>query len=249
MFQPDYIPGLTFSADRVEVDLTGGLSSFTPASFAATCHDSSPQPADICATFVRNAQGHIIQARQTPFNAGLVIYRGEVYNLSYRFPIGRFFGDADFGALELAAEATHTTRLQTSVTGFDRSRSDGAQSTPDWRSRFDVRYSRGPLRLFHSVYYLPTVKASFADTIETNPIPLIKANYTHTVSGQYDFRNFTFRAGINNLTDEMPSFPNPHLWRHLRAAVVCRRAGAILEHFPSKRPPVRRRKCSDFKES
>ena len=207
VYQPDYIPGLTFSADRVEVDLTDGLSSFTPASFAATCYDSSPQPADICATFVRNAQGWITQARSTTFNAGLVIYRGEVYNLSYRFPVGRFFNDADFGTLELAAEATHTTRLLTSVTGFDRSRSDGTQATPDWRTRFDVRYSRGPLRLFYSVYYLPSVKASFTDTIETNPIPIIKANYTHTVSGQYDFRNFTFRAGVNNLTDEMPSFP------------------------------------------
>ncbi|WP_293381840.1 TonB-dependent receptor [Phenylobacterium sp. SCN 70-31] len=206
-FQPSYIPGLTFTADRIQVDLTDGLSAFTPASFLATCYDSSPQPADICATFQRNAMGHIIAARQTTFNAGKVLYRGEVYNFSYRFPIGRFFDDADFGTLEIAAEATHTTRLLTSVTGFDSSRSDGTTATPDWRVRGDLRYSKGPLRLFYSVYYLPSVKAAFTDTIETNPIPVVKANYTHTISAAYEWENYTFRAGVNNLTNEMPSFP------------------------------------------
>jgi outer membrane receptor protein involved in Fe transport len=206
-FQPSYIPGLTFTADRIQVDLTDGLSAFTPASFAATCYDSSPQPADLCANFTRNSQGWIIAARQTTFNAGKVLYRGEVYNFSYRFPIGRFFDDADFGTLEFAAEGTHTTRLLTSVTGFDRNRSDGTTATPDWRVRGDLRYSRGPLRLFYSVYYLPSVKAAFTDTIETNPVPIVKANYTHTLSGQYEYGNVTFRAGVNNLTNEMPSFP------------------------------------------
>lgn len=206
-FQPDYIPGLTFTADRIQVDLKDGLSGFSPASFAATCYDTSPQPADICATFQRNALGYIIAGRSTTYNAGKVLYRGEVYNLSYRFPIGRFFDDADYGELEFAAEATHTTRLLTSVTGFDRTRSDGTTATPDWRTRFDLRYARGPLRLFYSVYYLPSVKAAFTDTIETNPVPIVKANYTHTVSGQYDYKNITFRAGVNNLTNEMPSFP------------------------------------------
>ena len=206
-YQPDYIPGLTFTADRIQVDLRDGLSSFSPASFAATCYDSSPQPADICATFQRNALGYVIAGRSTTFNAGKVLYRGEVYNFSYRFPIGRFFNDAELGELEFAAEGTHTTRLLTSVTGFDRTRSDGTTATPDWRARFDLRYARGPVRLFYSVYYLPSVKSSFTDTIETSPVPIIKENYTHTVSGQYDYKNVTFRAGVNNLTNEMPSFP------------------------------------------
>ena len=189
------------------MDLQDGLSAFTPASFAATCFDSSPQPADICTTFQRNALGYIIAGRQTTFNAGKVLYRGEVYNFSYRFPVGVFFDNADYGELEVAAEATHTTRLLTSVTGFDRTRTDGTVATPDWRTRFDLRYSRGPLRLFYSLYYLPSVKSTFTDTIETSQFPIVKENYTHTVSGSYQLGAYTFRAGVNNLTNEMPSFP------------------------------------------
>lgn len=207
VFQPGYIPGLTFTADRIEVKLTDGLSAFSPASFAATCYDSSPQPADICATFTRNSLGHITAGRSTTYNAGKVHFRGEVYNFNYRFPVGRFFEGRDLGVLEFALEATHTSRLLTSVTGFDRSESQGTTATPDWRVRGDLRYSRGPVRLFYSVYYLPSVKSGFNDTIETTPVPVIDSNYTHTVSGQFDYRNITFRAGVNNLTNETPSFP------------------------------------------
>lgn len=207
VLQPRSVPGLTFTVDRIDVKLTDGLSAFTPAMFAATCYDSSPQPADICGTFSRNELGHIVTGRSTTFNAGRVHFRGEVYNFSYRFPVGRFFDDRDLGMLEVAMEGTHTRRLVTSVTGFDRSESQGTVDTPDWRVRGDLRWSRGPLRLLYSVYYLPSVKSSFTATIETTPVPVVDSNYTHAISGQYDYKNITFRAGINNLTDEMPSFP------------------------------------------
>ena len=41
--------------------------------------DASPQPADICATFTRDATGNVITARSTTFNAGRITFRGEVY--------------------------------------------------------------------------------------------------------------------------------------------------------------------------
>lgn len=207
VLQPRSIPGLTFTVDRIDVKLTDGLSAFSPAMFAATCYDSSPQPADICSTFSRNELGYVVAGRSTTFNAGQVHFRGEVYNFSYRFPVGQFFDDRDLGMLEVAMEGTHTSRLETSVTGFDWSAAQGTVATPDWRVRGDLRWSRGPVRLLYSVYYLPSVKSSYTATIETTPVPVVDSNYTHTISGQYDYKNVTFRAGVNNLTDEMPSFP------------------------------------------
>ena len=206
VFQPSYVPGLMVSADRVEVELRNGLSSFSPANFLTVCYDSDPQPAAYCGAFTRDAAGTVVTARQTTFNAGLLQYQGEIYNLSYRFPLGAPW-DRNFGTLELAGEATHTTRFVTSVTGFDRTVSDGSASAPDWRVRLDARYSRGPLRLAYSIYYLPETKSAVTDTIETTPYPIIAANALHTVSAQYDFGRLTLRGGVVNLTDEAPSFP------------------------------------------
>jgi iron complex outermembrane receptor protein len=207
-FQPRYVPGLAFTADRIRVFLRDGFVSLSPASFAAACYDNDAYPADICGAFTRNpANGWITQGTSTTFNAGFIRYQGEVYNLSYRFPLGSVFGGRDLGTLELAAEGTHTTLFETQTVGFRPSRTDDTVAMPDWRVRFDLRYARGPLRLFWSVYYLPPEKMSRTATIETDPTPKVKANATHTVSAQYALGRVTLRAGVNNLFDQQPSFP------------------------------------------
>jgi iron complex outermembrane receptor protein len=216
VYQPTFIPGLTIVADRVDVDLRDGLSQFTTFNFLNTCVDSTTMPAAICSIVTRDPNsGEITAGRTTTFNAGKISYRGEVYNINYSFPIGRFFNDADYGTLELAAEATHVTRLQASVTGFDRVRVDGTAyqqgagvtGTPDWQGRFDVRYAKGPLRLVYSLNYLPDTVTAFGATTDTTQFPNVKANYRHNVSATYNFGKYSARVGVNNLTDERPSFP------------------------------------------
>jgi outer membrane receptor protein involved in Fe transport len=206
VYEPKYIPGLTLSVDRIEIDLTDALSNFTINNFLNTCYDTQPQQAEFCATFTRNAQGFLVTGKETYFNAGSQMFRGEVYNLNYRFPIGRFFGGEDYGNLEFAFEATHTQRAETSVTGFDLTRNQDTPQNPDWRMRYDLRYTKGPLKVFYSLYYLPSVRANATATIENTSVPVIKANYQHTISAQYDFGKYAVRGGIVNLTDEHPSF-------------------------------------------
>ncbi|HEY9237000.1 MULTISPECIES: TonB-dependent receptor domain-containing protein [Phenylobacterium] len=207
VFQPTFVPGLTVIFDRIEIDLTDGLSLFEPANFLATCYDSSVMPADVCGTFTRNDQGHVVTALQTTYNAGQVTYRGEVYDINYRFQVGRFFDDADLGELELGVQATHTSKLETSVTGFDLLREDGTTKTPEWVARFDARYARGPFRATYQLQYLDDAKVDITDTIESKPVPNVKANIRHSISAQYEFDKYTIRGGVTNLTDEQPSYP------------------------------------------
>ncbi len=207
VIQPDFLPGLTFTADRLELDLTDGLSAFTPATFMAVCYDSTPYPNAACDTFTRNSEGFTPTGTSTTFNAGTLFYRGEIYNFNYRMPLSDWF-KADVGTLELGVEATHNAYYAQSSTGFNLGRSDGTTAIPSWRWRFDARYHIGPVKLFYSVYHLPASKASFTDTIETNPIPILAANTRHTISMQYELPRITFRAGVNNIFDEGPSFPS-----------------------------------------
>ena len=208
ILQPGFIPGLTIIADRIEIDLTNGLSAFTPQDFLATCFDStSPSPA-VCGTFSRDANGYVTTATSTTYNAGQINYRGEVYNVNYRLPLSRLFGDRDFGTVELGVEATHNTRYETSVTGFDHSRTDDSAELPEWVARFDARYAHGPLKLYYSMDYLPETNATPTATIETTPNPTLKANIRHNVSASYDFGKLTVRGGVTDLTDEMTSYPS-----------------------------------------
>jgi iron complex outermembrane receptor protein len=214
VFQPSFIEGLTFSADRIEIDLTDGLSAFEPEDFMATCYDSSPQPADVCATFTRAAAdttdypaGTVVSALSTTFNAGIVEYRGEYYVLDYQLPLGEMFGWGD-SHLSLTLDATHNARLETSVTGTTFVRTDNTVDQPDWVSRFTARWRYGPVLLSYQFYYLSSVLSGPNASIETTPNPNIDSNMTHSLSAHWDVMDWlTLRAGVINFTDEEPSYP------------------------------------------
>jgi len=215
ILQPRFIPGLTIVADRIEVDLKDGLSAFTTQNFAETCYDDANPDPTVCGAFSRLATGNgtdpagtIVTGTTTTFNAGVVRYRGEVYNINYQFDLAPIFGGENAGRLELNAEATHTSLLTTSVTGGTFTRSDNTAGQPDWSGRFTATYINGGFRASYQLAYLDKVLSGPDATIENTPTPIYKANYRHDLSVQYDMGNFLIRAGVNNLTNEEPSYPS-----------------------------------------
>lgn len=207
VWQPSYIPGaLTLVVDRIQIDLEHGLTPFTPTNFSQACFDASPMPDDICGTFTRDrATGSIVSALNTTFNAAKVIYRGEVYSLTYRFPLSWVTPWEDAGSLELSGDATHNENLKTVVAGA-RTQQAGTTVAPRWVFRGNARYTRGPLGISYELYYLPTSRLNVFDTIETTPFPTVESNTRHSVSATYDFGRYQVRGGVNNLTDRGPSF-------------------------------------------
>ncbi|MEY4239408.1 MAG: hypothetical protein RL339_2009 [Pseudomonadota bacterium] len=212
--QPRFIPGLTITADRIEIDLQDGLSAFTTQNFAEACYDD-PNPAPgVCSAFTRLAvgtaqsqAGSYATGRTTTFNAGVIRFKGETYDVSYNLPLSRLFDGAK-GTLDLQAVATHTALLESSVTGAVFTRTDHTALQPRWSGRFDMRYTQGPFRFTYQAYYLGPALAAPNATIENNPNPRLDSNLTHSISFQWDTGKLAFRAGVNNLTDKGPSYPS-----------------------------------------
>jgi len=215
VLQPRFIPGLTLSVDRIDIELTDGLVLFETGDFAAVCFDSSPQPAEICNTFTREFtnpndinSGSIVTGRNTFVNAGIIRFKGEVYFASYDVPLDSIFKTGDPGRLTLTGQATHTDVKAQSVTGFDLSRTQNTLEDPDWVARFDAAYEKGPYRFTYQLFYLDSVKAVEGANIDNNVTPHISSNITHAISGLYNISdNVSLRAGVTNLTDKFPSFP------------------------------------------
>lgn len=214
VLQPRFVPGLSISVDRIEIDLKDGLSPFTTEDFAAACFDD-PNPSDtVCGAFTRLAGpdatsigGTIVTGTTTTFNAGVVKYRGETYTIDYAFAPGDLFGGSDLGRLRLTANATHNTLLTTSVTGTTFIRTDDTYQSPEWVGRFNAVWDKGPVRVSYQLDYLGRTRAAYDATIETTPNPILKSNIVHSISAQVEAGNMTFRAGIDNLTDKAPSYP------------------------------------------
>lgn len=211
---PSFIPGLTITADRIEIDLKDGLSLFTTEDFAATCFDDpTPDPA-MCSAFTRLSDtngvsegGSIATGTTTTLNTGKIRYRGEVYAVEYAFRPGEWFGGDDLGRVRLGVSATHNALLETSVTGTVFVRSDDTYLTPEWVGRFNLVYDKGPLRLTYQADYRGKTRAAPDATIENNPNPILEGNTVHNVSAQFDLGDFVLRGGIDNLTDKAPSYP------------------------------------------
>ncbi|WP_243652778.1 TonB-dependent receptor [Novosphingobium sp. PhB165] len=208
VLQPAFVPGLTISADRIEIDLKDGLSAFTTEDFTSACYDNTTPDPTVCSAFTRLAAsdgvspgGTIVTGTTTTFNAGVVKYRGEVYALDYTFAPG------DIGTFHLGVSATHNSLLTTSVTGETFTRTDNTYEKPTWEGRLNLDWSRGKVRVSYQAYYLDKTKAAYDATIENNPNPILDSNLTHSISAQVDLGGFSLRAGIDNFTDEGPSYP------------------------------------------
>lgn len=209
-----FIDGLTISVDRIDIDLTDGISNFTTADFLAACYDDPNPSASVCNAFTRipvsdgtNPGGSVLTGRATTFNAGQVTFKGEVYYASYDFDLANIWDGTD-ATLMFALEATHLDELSQSVTGTTYNRLDNTVAQPDWTGRFNTVYVNGPARVSYQLNYLDGVKANEAATIENNPNPLIDSNITHDITFLYDLTdNATIRIGARNFTDELPSYP------------------------------------------
>jgi iron complex outermembrane receptor protein len=214
LLQPRFAPGLTISADRIEIDLKDGLSAFTTQEFAAACYDDTTPDEAVCSAFTRlattdgiNPGGAIATGTNTTFNAGVLKYRGENYMVDYQFALGDLFHGNDLGKLQFNVAATHNTLLTTSVTGATFVRTDDTYLSPEWVGRFNLAYAKGPLRLTYQLEYYGRTHADSDVSIETTPNPILKANIVHDVSAQLDLGQMALRFGIDNLTDKDPSYP------------------------------------------
>lgn len=214
VFQPRVVPGLTISADRVQIDLKDGLSPFTTEDFMAACYDEATPDAAVCSAFSRIANpsataigGSVLTGTTTTFNAGVIKYRGETYMIDYRFALSDVFGGGDIGKLGLRAVATHNALLTRSVTGTTFTRTDDTYLSPKWVGQFNAVYEKGPFRLTYQLDYRARTRAAANATIETTPNPMLSANTVHSISTQYDLGQFALRAGVDNLTDKEPSYP------------------------------------------
>jgi len=208
VFKPSYIRGLSLTADRIQIKLHGALEQFALQNFLDTCYDSSTQQASICNTFTRTPQGFLNTGLAEYFNAGSLNYAGETYKADYILPFDRIFPGRSWGVVEFSAEGTHNAMLEESVTGFDHTEYQGTITEPSWVARFDLHYAIGHMRFLYSLYYLPASLIAPGANITNSPEPfIVRANYIHSISMEYDYHKVTFRAGVQDLTDELPSFP------------------------------------------
>jgi outer membrane receptor protein involved in Fe transport len=221
VLQPNFIPGLSITADRIQIKIAHALTQVEPDDILEACYDSTgaafaANPLCNGTGWTRDATGQIVAANSTFLNAASYVYKGETYNVAYGFDLDDLWhDDKDRGHLDLNLQSTYTEKNATSILGNATTELAGTAQTstnafgdPRWVTRFDIGYTLDRLRVSYELVYLPSTLVTHDATIASTPYPKVAANLNHSISAQYAFDdNWIVRAGISNFTDEKPSFP------------------------------------------
>jgi iron complex outermembrane recepter protein len=64
------------------------------------------------------------------------------------------------------------------------------------------------VRVLYSIYHLPTSLVGPGANVTNSPVPCeVESNSVQSLSAEYDWHQITFRAGIQDIGDSLPSFP------------------------------------------
>jgi outer membrane receptor protein involved in Fe transport len=215
ILQPTFAPGLTLVADHIQVDVSNGFVPFDMPTLLSICYDSPTVPT-ACTTgalFTRDpASGNVVTGHTaTAVNAAHIRFRGQTFNLSYTFPLETLSGEPGWGDVDLNLQATHTDEVSTTfIAGGTPTRTDGTRNQPHWAMKFDAHYTFEKFRFNYSLNFLGSAfRIDQQSTTPTTIYPRLSSNVIHNASAQYDVTDeLTLRAGINNFTNERPSFPS-----------------------------------------
>lgn len=211
---PRWLPGLSVSADYINVDLRQTIVPTTLAQGIQSCYDSPTYPdttaqtgTNLCASFTRDSSFQIANGYALSFlNLGGI--RVEALNISASYPLSL----GSFGKLVLRGNAYHLIRYESSASGKftidDAVRSDGRFDRPKWETQLNARYEkdafyvtgtwshRSPTRILTGV---PSVPAGI-EIYPFNRYPAI--DLFDAAIGADVTDDFRLQFSVTNLTDK-----------------------------------------------
>jgi outer membrane receptor protein involved in Fe transport len=219
--QPRWTPGLTLTADYIQVTITNALEAFNLTQEAAQCFDSPNYPNDpSCAAIQRDPKsGFIIGGTESFINAGFQRFQAVNYSLFYDRPVNKIPGvsllpfvnpSADLGRLTANVNIVNIRSFTNSIDGStqDETQFAGTIDTPKWRWQAAFTYSRGPWRAGWVTHYIGPALYS-TTTGPANQIPYqLKEYMTHDASLAYRLTpNIRLQFNVNNMFDTPPPSP------------------------------------------
>lgn len=219
VLQPRYFPGLTLSADFVEIDISNAIEYFGVGNLMESCYDSPTYPNDACSHFTRDNTGQVVTANETFVNAGFTHFAAVNYVADYQTDLNRLvpiMADRDLGKIAFTMTGVNTLRSINSYSGlgYDDINSagtlgtGGGSTTPSWRWELGLTYKKGPLRMGWNTHFISGSAYDLTFT-SANQEPLkVKDNWTHDFSLSYQIRPWLeARLNVKNIFNQAPPYP------------------------------------------
>jgi len=204
VIQPRWVPGLTFQADYINIEVESLIAARTLGQNLASCFDQvnfDPNSA-ACTSFQRDPNNQIVNFQAGQLNADVGEFEFLNFRADYNFDVSDAFGlfgqniGSDLGTIGLDANAFHQIERAIIVDGATPDNVIGGFANPRWRGTVDLTYNYDGLRFFWRTLwqdrnlFSPSGNNNFADEND-NIIRSVGGRFMHNASISYDLSNLT----------------------------------------------------------
>jgi outer membrane receptor protein involved in Fe transport len=217
---PRFVPGLTISADYIDIKLKNVISIIGAAQAINFCYDSATFPdttaqfgSNACTFFSRGTVGAQAFQFQNGFQSGflnLAARRLKALNISgdYKFDMEDVFNKENIGSLRFKATAYHLIKYSDSAAGdfTDTVESAGRTDRPGWEVQGSIEYVNGGFSARWTTNWQNATKVFSGGTpvtIENQDILGLPAFAVHDATIAYEIdKALGFRFTVQNVADK-----------------------------------------------
>ena len=225
IFQPEFIPGLTVTADYINIEIADLIDPRSLEQNLEACYDADVYDpgSEVCQAFTRSASGQITSFLSGQTNADDAAYEFLDIRADYAFEVADLFNmlgsdsDRDLGLLLIGANAFHAIKRDIIVDGVTLDNTVGGFGDPKWSGTTDLTYRKDGLLAFWRVLwqdkalFSPSGNNTFADDNDTI-IRDVGWRFMHNASISYDLSTLTdaydkpviIQLNVDNVFDRTP---------------------------------------------
>ena len=218
VLSPRFIPGLTITADYVDIKLKDAISSSSATTILNACYDSTDFPNEFCDVIIRDANDDLTFVETRYFNAAEFRYQGILGALDYRRNTP-FLGENSQVGVNLTYQYLKTLETKADEDSA-AAKLDGSIGYPHHSAVLNLNYQNGPLGLFSSLNYTgkveidPDTPNDFYQFRKRDDVVFVNTGMSFDIN-----KRMTFRLIVDNLFDTKPPFPSPA-------------GGGVVSYFP-----------------
>lgn len=204
VFQPDFIPGLTFTADYINIEIEDLIGARSVEQNLEACFDNVNFDLNsaACTAFTRDADGQVVDFLAGQANADDAEFQFLNFRADYEFEVADLFnllggdGASDLGDFSIDANAFHAIERNIIVDSVPQDNTIGGFADPRWSGTVDFTYTNDGLRLFWRTLwqdrnlFSPSGNNTFVDQ-DDNIINSVGGRLMHNASISYDISELT----------------------------------------------------------
>lgn len=207
ILRPRFLPGLTLTADWVDIELQGAVESLDATTTLNACYDDPNFPTGICDQFTRDANGQITFIQTGYANAASRQFQGLIAELAWRFDTP-FLGAGS--RVDLGVNYLYIDQLETRVGQGDLATLRGSIGYSKHQFTANARYANDDFSWLVQAQFIgpalfdPDEPANNRDIPGVGSVVFFNTTVSIPVADRFDLRLI-----VDNVFDTDPPFPSP----------------------------------------